>query len=257
MTNNKSLNINRNEEIFDAILKIAAKEAFNDEMTELFEELDEMEDVQSSDILDKKIRNMISKEKRVHRRKKFFGSFMKVAAIFLAVVGLGSIGLMSVEASRNFIINLLIEIRGDYVLIELGRDGTVPGEGQNVGQEVAGVADGLEVLGIVFGYVPDGFEVVSYQEMSARSIVVFSDGVGGRIVVEKNISQSTSRLVDTEFREFETIYLSGGREAFLFTAVDYGFTNALVWQLINDAILIDATVKVDNMLRIAENISTR
>jgi len=255
MTNNKSLNINRNEEIFDAILKIAAKEAFNDEMTELFEELDEMEDVPPSDILDKKIRDMISKEKKVHRRKKFFGSFMKVAAIFLAVVGLGSIGLMSVEASRNFIINLLIEIRGDYVLIELGHDGIVPGEGQNVGQEVSGSADGLEVLGIVFGYVPDGFEVVSYQEMSARSIVVFSDGVGGQIIVNRNIFQSTTAIVDTEFREFTTIHLDNGLEAFLFVATDDNFTNIVIWQQGSDAISISSTAEVNDMLRMAENFS--
>lgn len=255
MTNSKSLNITRNEEIFDAILKIAAKEAFNDEMTEIFEEIDEMEDIEPSEILEKKIRNMISKEKRVNRRKRFLRSFMKVAAVFLAVVGIGSIGLISVEASRNFILNLLIDIRGDYVLIELGRDGIDYYGGRNISQDDTEMVDGFEVLGIVFGYVPVGFEVVSYQEMGSRNIVIFSDSAGGRVVINQNLSQSTTVIIDTEFREFKRIYLSGGQEAFLFTAVDYNFTNALIWQIGNDAIYISSTTEVDDMLRMSENIS--
>ena len=257
MTNNKPVNrpmsTSRSEELFDAILKAAAKTAFYDEMEQMLDDLDKMDDIKPSAELDRKVRNMIARESRVHRRKRLFQTFTKVAAVFAVVVTVSAIALMSVEASRNFIINFLIGIQDDHVVIEFGPDGRpIGGQQGNVGE-----LNGLEVVGIVFGYVPEGFEVVDYQLVGVMSIVIFSDGNEGQIVVRHQMAQSLSAFIDNEAREFSSIYLSDGREGLFFEAVGYGYQSTIIWQCGSDIFMIHANLEPSSSLRMADNITTK
>ena len=254
MTNNKAVNINRNEELFEAILKVAAKEVMQKEMEQLFNELDEMDDIQPSDILDKKVRKMIARESRTYQRKKSLRSWAKIAAIFVGIVFAGTFTLLTIEASRNYVLNVIFGIRDDHVVVEfdLG-SGDRPSEGRGNVNEMGG----LEVSGIVFGYVPEGFEVVTYHEVGVMTIIVFSDGDERQIVVSHSPSQGLMTFTDNEAREFSVIYLTDGQKAFLFEANANDYNSTITWYRGIDVFSINAHLNTSGLLRMAENIFIR
>ncbi|MCL2357886.1 MAG: hypothetical protein FWC70_12170 [Defluviitaleaceae bacterium] len=118
----------RNEKLFDAILKVAAEEALREEIDAMpsCEELNKM--YPRSKSLDKKVYAAINRKFGAARRKRIARIFAKIAACFIfAAIGAG--------------------ISGAFFL--------------GVGSRAP---EGEPQTGIAFGYIPQGFELVAAQE---------------------------------------------------------------------------------------------
>ena len=103
------MNTDRNEKLFDAIVKTAFEEAVQKEMDSLpsREKLNEM--YPSSEAFDKRIMSIIAKEEKAYKRrqssKQALKVFTRIAASIAILFTVSTLALMSVETSRIFIFN--------------------------------------------------------------------------------------------------------------------------------------------------------
>ncbi|MCL2225403.1 MAG: DUF4367 domain-containing protein [Defluviitaleaceae bacterium] len=232
-----SANDGLNEKIFDALFKIAADEALKEEMDAMpsCEELNKLYPRTKS--LDKKVYAVINRESRAIKTKKAIRAFTKIAAGFCVIAVLGIGAAMSVEASRNFILNFFVDMRGDYVAFDFGLgDRPTPGDGK-----------------IVLGYKPEGFELVSNHAMESMTMYVFADDSDNQIIIQRLMGSDFFMGVDYEYMVFSEIQILGA-SANLFTSIyDYG-TNKVMWAIENGVITITTTLDTETLIRIAENI---
>ena len=226
-----------NDEIFEALLKVAAKDAMQREMSSMpsLEELNAQ--YPPSEALNKKVRNLFKREVRATQRKKLVRVFLRAAAVFCVFLVISIGALMTVEASRNFILNFLIELRDGHVLFRFGEDDT------------ATQFDSESII----NSLPEGFVLVESHIITDFSIYVFANDNGDEIIVAYGDPAGTVGI-DNELREFSTITL-GRHEAFLFTALYDHARNEIMWLHGDVFISISTKLPVDELIRIAENIA--
>lgn len=117
------------EKLYDSILKAAFEDAEDQELASYprKEELDMM--YQRVPEFDKRIMNTISKAERPYKRKLIIESVLKIAASVCIFFAISILALFNVEASRNFILNTLIQIQSDYVAFEFFENGSNQAQG--------------------------------------------------------------------------------------------------------------------------------
>lgn len=238
---NNSISPEINEEIFESLLKIAAKDAMRREMDALpsLEELNKLYTPPES--VNKKFYTAIDKKVRAAKVRKFIHSFAKAAAVFFVVVIVGFGALMSVEASRNFIINTFADIRDEYVLLDfMAQDEPVY----------------VETAEFVLGYIPEGFEIYSSVRLSEFHIVIFTNELGDEIIIDHHLSSDITKGIDNERRDFSVITMNGN-EAFFFQSRYYYARNQILWVYGNNVISISTTLCENELMRIAENFSLK
>jgi len=228
-------NMTMDEKLFEALLKIATDEAVREEMEALptDEELNKMYPRTKS--LDKKVNAVLAREFRAARRKKALRMFAQIAAGFSVFAVVSSIVLLSVEASRNFILNSIIDMRGDYVAIDFGDASTTEG-----GE-------------IILGYLPEGFEFASRQILEELTITFFTDEAGHMIIVQQFVGESLSMGADAEYTDFSEVQLSGG-SARIFETFDESGHSKVMLERGSDVISIATTLDVETLITIAENL---
>ena len=228
-----------NDEIFEALLKSAAQEAMKREMEAMpsCEELNKL--YTPSDDLNKRVAKIIDSHERRYKNKRMIKSFMKIAASFAILLTISTIALMSVEASRIFILNTFINIRNDHVAFEFGQNGSSIGTNN-----------------IVAGYIPSGFELTNIYALETIAMLIYSNEHGEQIIIGHFTADSISLGVDNENRKFSIVYLND-QEAYLFEALDVQDKNILVWYHGNDLFTITSTISVEEIFRIAENVELR
>ena len=233
----KVINNERSERLFDALLKVAADEALQEEMEALpsREELDKI--FPRTESFDKRMYGIIKGEFRATRRKAAIYKFTKIAAVFcmVALVCMGA--LMSVSASRNFILNTIIDIRRDYVALDFGIQGR-PHPSRNT---------------IVLGYKPEGFELENSIEMYTSSVYIFMDDADNMMVITRLIGGQFAVSVDNEYLDFSVIQL-GSNIAYLFTPIYEDMEGVIAWISGEDVITITAPLDSDTLVKIAENL---
>jgi hypothetical protein len=226
-----------NEKLFDILLKVAAEEVIKEEMDALAscEELNAM--YKPSAILEKKVHSIISKASRPYRLRKAMRNFTKIAACFGLLFALSTVVLMSIEASRNHIINIFIGIQDDHVVFEFGQNGADP-----------------NISGIIMGYIPESFELINSQAFEDFSFLIYANHQGEQIIITREIASILSVAIDNEIRSFSSTRLNG-QQAYLFEAIDDNETNILMWQLGNDVFAIESHININTLFEIARNIS--
>jgi len=144
MENNTERDEKRDEKIFNALLNIAADEVLKEEMDGLpsCEELNKLYPRTKS--LDKKVNAAINREFKMARRKKAVRTLARIAAAFFVFAAIGA--------------GVLFFDFGD----DLSEGNAGPG------------------TGIVFGYIPQGFEPVGAQEY-----YTFADDAGRQFTVQR------------------------------------------------------------------------
>ncbi|MCL2199171.1 MAG: DUF4367 domain-containing protein [Defluviitaleaceae bacterium] len=235
-----SANIERNKKVFDALFNIAAEEALKEEMDALpsCEELNEIYPRTKS--LDKKVYDAINREKRIAKRKKTINTFTKIAAGFCIIAMLCMGALMSVEASRNFILNFLIDMRGDYIVFDFGVEER---SHSSVGE-------------IVLNYKPEGFELINTHTQDTLRIYVFMDDADQNIIIQRFIGTNFTMGVDYEYMEFSEVLING-EPAKLFISSDGHIENKIMWIVGEDVITIITCLDVVTLIKIAENLIVR
>jgi len=227
-----------NEKLFEAMLKIATDEALREEMEALpsNEELNKM--YPRTESLDKKVFAVINKEFKTTRKKKILRIVMQSAAVFSIIIVVSGIILMSVEASRNYIINTLIDMRSDYVVFDFGTDNLAT----------------TETSGFSLNYLPEGFELISNQSMEKLLSNIYTDEIGNMIFVQRFYGESLSVVSDTEYTNYAEIQLNMGT-VHLLEAMEESGQNIIMWKHENDVINISTSLDLETLVKIAENLS--
>jgi len=232
----ENINMERNEKIFDALLRVAAEEVMKEEIATMpsIEELNKLHP--SSDALNKRIQIIINREKRAVARKLVLRGLGKVVAAIGILFTLCTVILMSVEASRNFIFNTIINIQDDHVTFEFGERG----------QEV-------EIAGIMFRYIPYGFELLNSHTIGRLTLNTFTNAADEQIIIQQSFATSVATSVDNEAREFSRIIFEG-QEMFIFESIDTKDQNVVMRQIESDVFTITSNLSINTLAQILLNI---
>lgn len=226
----------RSEDIFEALLNIAAKEAALQENWDMpsCEDLDKI--YKPSIAFNKRINKIILRQEKRESARRTFYSFGRITAVFSVIVVAISLALLTVEASRNFIFNTFINIRSDHAVIKFG-------EGASLTQ--VAVYD--------FGYVPQDFELIEIQSAGNIQIKIYANSNGEQIIFEYSILDVPVIGVDTENTEYTRIIVNG-YEAFLFsTTIESGF-NVLTWATESAVFKLTSSIESDELVKVAEGV---
>ncbi|MGI6577350.1 MAG: DUF4367 domain-containing protein [Eubacteriales bacterium] len=228
-------NRDRNEAIFDALLLVAAQEAFQREMDALpsVEELNSM--YHPSDIIDRKIRTIIKNGYRKNKIKKAVKKCGKVAASIAVVFTLFLAVLLSVEATRIAIFNAIIEWHEEYTEIRF--------EDSEKSSETPYAPS----------YLPEGYIEQSTNRFGNTFMIIYSDKDGTRIIFDQKPSGAGTIFVDSENAKYKELDLSGIK-AFLFEPTDENERNILIWQYDGYTFQISSSVESEELIKIGESV---
>ena len=232
-----------NEKLFTAIIKVAAEDAWQEEMDSLpsLEELNKM--YPPSESLDKRIYGTINKAAKRGKIKKAMRTTSKLVAGFCVFIVLAGGLLMSVEASRTFILSRIINMGEDYVQISFQ----------------LGYAVDLKVGELVISYIPNDFTFSAKGELAeGYTYYIFGSDTRKTITINHFIVPDDLRSVYlfnpmTEYGELTIISLNG-QIAYLFTSSVY---NTISWDYGRHFISIAAHIEVEELIKIAEGITIR
>ena len=226
-------NSNRNEKLFDGMLKTALEETTINEMETLpsQKELDEM--FPRSEIFDKKVSKIINREEKSYKKKRNIKRIYKFVAVFVALIIATGIVVYSVEAWRIRFMNFIIDIQQDRTIIDFNEEFT---------------GDTFRMDELYLGYMPNGFRLEeSSVTGSYLSVIFMSDDLFFSITVN---DITTIMAIDTEdanvqrmqINEFDALYSTNDN------------VNILVWHDNNNSYRIAGNIEQDKIIRIAENI---
>ena len=229
--------ITRDEALFDAVLNVAFKDAMEREMQEMpsLETLNDMYPV--SPALDRRVYQTINRSMRARKMKQAVRIVSKIAAVLCLFVIVGGGVLVSVEASRNFIRNLFVDVREDHVVLDFGE-----------GEVAVSIGDG-----ITLEYLPEGFRLVARHNLDLFNLLVFADDAGTEIVVEHIFTAFAPIGIDNELRDFSMAVLNG-RDVFIFEAFYNYAPNKILWEHEGSMISISSTLSLSELEKIAEGV---
>ena len=235
---NNDLKQDRDEIIFEALLKAAAKEIHKNKMDALptEEEFQEMfADTGVLERLDKQINAMVNKKYRESRIKQVLLAFSRIATIFCVLLVLSTGIIMANPTSRNFILSYLIDVRDDHVVIDFGMT----------------PMNGSEIIATAFPYVPEGFRLVRTMSHDNLITYAFENDEGYIIIMQRFLGHSLRAGVDNEYAHFSEVQLSGGA-AHIFVALYEQGLSTIMWRHGNDVISIATTLEADVLILLAE-----
>jgi hypothetical protein len=225
MKNN--VDINRNERLFDSMIEVAAEEAMIQRLSDIptREELDEM--YPASIELQNRINKIIAKENRSIKRNKLSKLFMRVAAGIGIAFTICSIALMSVEASRNIILNTIIRMQHDHVVFEFS------------GDTPDNIDSGINQI--------RSFNYMGSQIFDRMAMSVYENENGNQIMLIRHYGENLSAALDIDYRDFIAAYV-GEHQVHLFEAFDEYAQSIIMWQSVNAVYHAYASISIEELL---------
>lgn len=229
----------RNNKLFDALLKVAAEESVISELEALPSDDELAEMYPRSDILDARVKKIIARSDSGRRRMRAIRTFARAAASLAILIVVGSAVLFSVEGSRIFILNTIIDIRNDYTVIEF--ESLAP----------AGIArfhfDMPRVL-------PDGFEYIESEYLNSMSITVYAAPGGEQVLLTEFFGEGMTMHIGRLDREF-SIQEIDGREVYIFEATGYeADMNIILWTEGYNVLQIMSAIDIEELLAVVVSI---
>jgi len=231
------ININRSEKLFEAMLKVAAEEAVSEEMASL-PSLQELENMPTpSDNFDKRIKKLIAKSERPLKRKRAMKTFMNVAASVCILFTVGAIVFISANSSNLFFLD------------------------NDAGGQIAPIA--FDDLRIGFDlefydeniFLPDGFENTKIQYFDDMTSFVHVNIFGNQLVINQHKETTLRAVIDNDYREFSTTYISG-RQIYFFES-QANEEHVVIWEQDNTVIHAFSNIDIENLLLIVEHLISR
>ena len=227
---------NYDDKLFDALLKIAATEALEQEMEEMpsCEELDEQ--YKPSPNLDKKIRKKIAQHRFKEKGSIWRKLAVKIAASAAIVMVFSSVVLLSVEATRNYIFNVAIKWQENHFSIQHD------------------YASNL-LNGIIYRptYLPEDFIEVSSNAIGDIIRITYENENSITIMFKQSPSQTSHILADHEDKTYSDIRING-QKVYLFNATEYDKDNAVLWESNGIIFNITSEVASNELILMAESI---
>jgi len=232
-----------NRQIFEAMLKSAVNENFEEELRSLPLEKDLTDDFELSPGAKSKIEKAIRKSycRSVFRRA---GKASKRVAILLAVllpVVLGS--LLSVEATRNAIFNAFTDWKSDHIDIQYQER-----------KDSSAVPPSSDVSVMKPQYLPEGFFEVRTSHFGKKAEIVYQNSKDISIFFNQSpLSEEGHIGVDTMHTTRTEIEIQGN-QASLFTANSTGELSYLIWRNQISSFSLSSEIAPDELVKIAKSI---
>lgn len=224
------------EKLFDSILKIAAEEALEQEMDEMVscEELNK--EYKPSFKLDKKIKRIICRH-RIKEKLFVWGKYSsKITVALIIIIVISCTALLSVKATRNYILNAVIRWQEDHFSIQYDSN------------------DDNNYNLIIFRptYVPAGFNEVSVNVIGDIIRITYENENEQVITLKQSPSEASHILADDEDKSFIETEINGNK-AYVFSAIGED-NNNVIWEY--DGILFNITSELesDEIIMMGESI---
>ncbi len=227
----------RNKELFDSLLKAAISDALRDEMDALPSNKELNEKYPTSAELDKRIKKLISEQKIKSKIRHFVKSNRKIAACFMVIIVLSSATLLSVEATRNVILNTFVNQFGKYTQIQF-QDSSADGQQMDIFRPA---------------YLPEGYKKISEEIYGNSALLVYSNESDTEIVLKQRKAEEGTSLIDNENTNYTEVDISGNT-AYLFKAVKDDNYNVLLWKSHDVVFELTSKVNSDELIRIGNSL---
>lgn len=227
---------NRNKELFDSLLKAAISDALKDEMDALPSNKELNEEFPTSVEMDKRIEKLISKHKIKTKIRSFIKSNYKTAACFIVIIVLSSATLLSVEATRNVILNAFVNQFGNYTQIQY-EDSTDDEQQMDIFMPT---------------YLPEGYKKISEELYGNSALLVYSDESDTEIVLKQRKAEEGTALIDNENTNYTEVDISGNT-AFLFKTVKDDNYNVLLWKSRDVVFELTSKINTDELIRMGRS----
>lgn len=228
---------NKDSVLFDALLKTAAADAFEKEMRSLPNNDELNEQYTLSDETDQKIRTMIHKGLSKTKLRQFGKYFMQLAAVLAIAFTILIVTLFSVEASREYIIETVINWRDNHVEINYTQ------------QEVS--YDGDIYLP---AYIAEGYSLDDY-DLNDDPYYFFYENEDGYSLdfLFSEDSTGTSR-VDPANMALSRIEING-QPAKLYEGIREQDINILIWEAYGMEFQLRGLIEADELIHMAESLT--
>jgi len=232
----KNKDASRNDKLLEAMFRVALEETIDRDMDALpgAEELNKMFPI--SDSANKKYRELINSNAHKDSRKLTSQRFMKVVASIIMVFILSTIALLSVEASRSFIFNTIINIQNDHVAFDFGDV-----------WHIEGYESKIPIFHI------DGFEYMGGRRHYTRNTFVYENILGEQIILQQHMGVSLRVLIDNEHREF-TIKRIGNNDVHVFAATSIDYSHIIMWTQDDNVLNLVSNIELDFLINVVTNI---
>ena len=211
-------------------MKIAVREAFEREMSELgSEEADETD--KPSPELEKRVKRLIDKsymKSKMRRYMKLAGKIAVCICITFTIISL------SVRATRNAIFNAIIELQEKYTRVDFGESETVTGIYRPT-------------------YLPEGFSETSTVKFGNTVMIKYSKADDAEIVLSQRPAESGTSLVDNENTDYMEVEVSGVT-AYLFSGSSANDISTLIWQANGTVFELTSTISIDELIKIGKSL---
>jgi hypothetical protein len=223
----------RNEEMFDAMIRIAGREAMRRDI-ETFPDEDDI-DVHFSPRFERKMKKLIRRGKRKsHKNSK---QALRVAMVSIVMIMLTLISAFAfIPQFRETVVKVMI----DWTGVSAGF--TFPSDGDMI-------SDGIRPA-----YIPEGFVEADFWENERSVEITYVNATLNEIYYWRVLAEEGTKLtVDSEHSDY-TIKRINGLEAHIFTSNTEGYPS---YVLLNDdsyAHLFFGDIFVEELTRMAESI---
>lgn len=191
------------------------------------------------------IHRTYEKQRRNIRLKRTLRSLTRAVTVLLIAIGLCTALVFSVEAVRIPIINLFIEFRDGFMVVN----------GENYYHRKPPVIDPFDQSDPLNGLIPTEYALVQFLELNNGTTAIYINGTGDKIVLTTTPSDS-NLTVDTENMEYtRELYIYDCQAVFTKAG-----TISLVWLSPDGAMthcLIADTLSETKMVTIAHNFMRR
>ena len=227
----------RNKIWFDSLLRIAVSEGLKNEMDLLpsKEELDKR--YHPSDKLNRRIKNIIIR-KRIKGQVEAHGKIVyKIATILIILFAASSITLLSVEATRNAIFNVIIQQLDKYTEIKFEKDGANESNGSLYSPT----------------YLPQGFVETSNVTYGSTIMITYTNNEGIEILFKQGSVGTSTTLIDNENTKYKEIKINE-RDGYLFEALTSEDYNVLLWQVDGISFELQSLINSDELVQIGNSV---
>lgn len=202
---------------------------------------DEIPDIQCSKRFERKMQKLIKEQHRTPRVNKILRYMKQTIAAVLAVVVISFGGLMTVEAYREQVIEIVIHVFNELTCYRFSSE--VPN------------SEETELPEVSFGYVPHGMkEIENRLSTSNRRYILFEteDGTFFELTQWSVVADGNyGMILDTEDSEYKTGTING-YEAFFNEKNGHG---TILWMIDNIVYRLFGNIGVDELKTVAEKIN--
>ena len=235
------------DEYEDSLFRLVMHEAAEQEGRLLLEENERLKrdpeflpSEESAKRFEKLLKAHLRKDKGKSRRKFLYKAVNRVAVAVLAVVITFSVAMVSVQAFRVKVLNLLIDVEERYTSFQLTED-DASGSGK---PSVNWTNEYMPA------YIPDGYEVSDSKNLDSIKSIMYKNAAD-QVIMYKEFSSGTNLAVDSEnASRNEKIDINGNAG----NLIVKNSMASVVWQMDGKLFLVQGETSPDEAVKIAESV---